>query len=271
MATLLRMKGSQGERDQLERLQNMLQQKNSEIEELITKVKQLEKPKVSENSKELMLYNASECAEFGQGYYTDLLRMKLENSDKEIENLRSELSLQRMKALFENQRVLEIERKLFASERQLEACQSDSINLQVLLEELRIKYEPEELMKNPIGFKKAPGNSSSRRISAHETASLLSQTYEEMISETATKAPAQAVAMNAILPAAMHQKTDQPEKKRVRIKEEEPDRKNIKKKDGNDTAPYPATSLDIIGLLTMGEVRIDKKWLCGEKEVADGN
>ncbi|XP_015284952.1 PREDICTED: protein Spindly [Gekko japonicus] len=246
MATLLRMKGSQGEHDQLERLQNMLQQKNSEIEELIMKVKQLEKSKVSENSKELMLYNVSECTEFGQGYYTDLLRMKLENSDKEIENLRSELSLQRMKALFENQRVLEIERKLFASERQLEACQSDSINLQVLLEELRIKYEPEELMKNPISFKKAPGNvasanSSSMRISAHETASLLSQTYEEIISENAMKTSVQAVPMNVILPSAMHQKTDQPEKKRVSIKEEEPDRKSIKKKDGNDTAPYPVT------------------------------
>lgn len=57
--------------------------------------------------------------------------------------MRSELSLQRMKALFENQRVLEMEQKLFASERQLEVCQSESINLRVLLEELRIKYEPE--------------------------------------------------------------------------------------------------------------------------------
>lgn len=62
---------------------------------------------------------------------------------KEIEDLKSELSLQRMKALFESQRVLEMERKLFASERQLETCQSEGINLQVLLDELRIKYEPE--------------------------------------------------------------------------------------------------------------------------------
>lgn len=62
---------------------------------------------------------------------------------KEIENLKSELSLQRMKALFESQRVLEMERKLFAKERQLEASQSESINLRVLLDELRIKYQPE--------------------------------------------------------------------------------------------------------------------------------
>lgn len=64
--------------------------------------------------------------------------------------MRSELSLQRMKTLFENQRVLEMERKVFASERQLEACQSDSINLQVLLEELRIKYEPEGKCLNSL-------------------------------------------------------------------------------------------------------------------------
>ncbi|XP_077183252.1 protein Spindly isoform X2 [Paroedura picta] len=246
MATLLRMKGSQGEHDQLERLQNMLQQKNSEIEELLMKVKQLEKSKVSENSKELMLYNTSECTEFGHRYYTDLLQMKLENSDKELENLRSELSLQRMKALFENQRVLEMERKLFASERQLEACQSDSINLRVLLEELRIKYEPQELMKNPISLKKDQGNmdsdnSNSARISAHAAASLLSQTYEEVISEAAVKTSLQAAPMNVVQPSAMHQKMNQPEKKRVKIKEEEHDKKSIKKKDGNGTAPFPVT------------------------------
>lgn len=40
------MKGSHGEHDQLERLQNMLQQKNGEIEELLMKVKQLEKSTV---------------------------------------------------------------------------------------------------------------------------------------------------------------------------------------------------------------------------------
>ncbi|XP_054833607.1 protein Spindly [Eublepharis macularius] len=237
MATLLRMKGSQGEHDQLERLQNMLQQKNGEIEELILRVKQLEKSKVSENSHELMLFNASERTEFGGGGCTGLLQMKLENSDKEIENLRSELSLQRMKALFESQRVLEMERKLFANERQLEACQSDSINLRVLLDELRIKYEPEELMKNPINFKKAPGN----MVSVHETISLLSQTKEEIkLSEAALKPSLQTIPMNVVLPSTLHQKNDHPEKKRVRIKEEEFDNKSIKK---NDTASFPVTRL----------------------------
>lgn len=57
--------------------------------------------------------------------------------------MKNELSLQRMKALFESQRVLEMERKLFVTEKQLKACQSENINLSVLLDELKIKYEPE--------------------------------------------------------------------------------------------------------------------------------
>lgn len=46
MATLLQLKGSQAEFDQLERLQSMLEQKNGEIEDLLMKVRQLEKFKV---------------------------------------------------------------------------------------------------------------------------------------------------------------------------------------------------------------------------------
>lgn len=46
MATLLQMKGSQAELEQLERLQSMLEQKNGEIEDLLVKVRQLEKFKV---------------------------------------------------------------------------------------------------------------------------------------------------------------------------------------------------------------------------------
>ncbi|XP_053152455.1 protein Spindly isoform X2 [Hemicordylus capensis] len=242
MATLLRMKGSQGEHDQLERLQNMLQQKNGEIEELLMKVKQLEKStKVSENSRELMVLNTSESE---NGYYTDLLQMKLENSDKEVENLKSELSLQRMKALFESQRVLEMERKLFASERQLEVCQSESINLQVLLDDLRIKYEPEELIK----FKKAHGDMAcdklnSRRTSVSEIACLLSQSKEEAkVSEAALKTTLQAMPMNVAVPPAMQQKSNQPERKRVKIKELEFDRGSINK-DGNNLGPSPSTRL----------------------------
>lgn len=46
MATLLQLKGSQAESDQLERLQSMLEQKNGEIKELLMKTRQLEKFKV---------------------------------------------------------------------------------------------------------------------------------------------------------------------------------------------------------------------------------
>lgn len=46
MATLLQMKGSQAEFEQLERLQSMLEQKNGEIEDLLVKMRQLEKFKV---------------------------------------------------------------------------------------------------------------------------------------------------------------------------------------------------------------------------------
>lgn len=48
-----------------------------------------------------------------------------------------------MKALYESQRVLEVERKLFTSERHLQACQSENMNLRVKLDELKMKYEPE--------------------------------------------------------------------------------------------------------------------------------
>uniref|UniRef100_A0A6J0SII3 Protein Spindly n=1 Tax=Pogona vitticeps TaxID=103695 RepID=A0A6J0SII3_9SAUR len=237
MATLLRMKGSHGEHDQLERLQSMLQQKNGEIEELLMKVKQLEKSTTaSENSRELKVSNTSECVEFEDGYYTDLLQMKLENSDKEIENLKSELSLQRMKALFESQRVLEMERKLFASERQLEASQSETINLRVLVDELKIKYEPEELMKDSVSLKKAPADSLNSRVPSEcETSCLLSQNKEDANqSKASLKTTLQALSMNLVPAPAMEEKYSQPGRKRVKIKEEEFERTAINKKDGND-------------------------------------
>ncbi|XP_044309861.1 protein Spindly [Varanus komodoensis] len=249
MATLLRMKGSQGEHDQLERLQSMLQQKNGEIEELLMKVKQLEKStKVSENSRELKLFNGSDYTEVEDGYYTDLLQMKLENSNKEIENLKSELSLQRMKALFESQRVLEMERKLFAIERQFESSQSENINLHVLLDELKIKYEPEELMKHPINLEKAPAdiisdNLNGRSSSLSETSSLWPENKENIKQhDDALKTTLQAMSMNIIHPPAMEHKSNQQGKKKVRIKEEL-DVTAICKKDGNDIGPSYATRL----------------------------
>ncbi|XP_069057815.1 protein Spindly [Pleurodeles waltl] len=80
-------------------------------------------------------------------YYVDLLKMKLESSNKEIEKIRDELSLQRMKALAESQRVLELERKLFTNERHLKLCQSENMKLRINLDELKIKYEPDEMAK----------------------------------------------------------------------------------------------------------------------------
>uniref|UniRef100_A0A8C9F9F7 Protein Spindly n=1 Tax=Pavo cristatus TaxID=9049 RepID=A0A8C9F9F7_PAVCR len=148
MATLLQMKGSQAEFEQLERLQSMLEQKNGEIEDLLVKVRQLEKFKtLYENMEECRASTSSKGGESEDGYYADLLQMKLDNSNKETETLKNELSLQRMKALYESQRVLEVERKLFTNERHLQACQSENMNLRVMLDELRMKYEPEELLK----------------------------------------------------------------------------------------------------------------------------
>ncbi|KAM8994301.1 protein Spindly isoform 1-T1 [Ara ararauna] len=148
MATLLQLRGSQAEFEQLERLQSMLEQKNGEIQDLLMKVRQLEKFKtLYENLEESKASCSSKAGESEDGYYVDLLQMKLDNSNKETETLKNELSLQRMKALHESQRVLEVERKLFANERHLKASQSENMNLRVRLDELKMKYEPEELFK----------------------------------------------------------------------------------------------------------------------------
>ncbi|XP_074694735.1 protein Spindly isoform X1 [Strix aluco] len=155
MATLLQMKGSQAEFEQLERLQSMLEQKNGEIEDLLMKVRQLEKFKtLYENMEESRAASSAKGGESEDGYYADLLQMKLDNSNKETETLKNELSLQRMKALYESQRVLEVERKLFTNERHLQACQSENMNLRVMLDELKMKYEPEELLKGIKNKKK---------------------------------------------------------------------------------------------------------------------
>ncbi|XP_026541439.1 protein Spindly isoform X1 [Notechis scutatus] len=244
MATLLRMKGSQGEHDQLERLQNMLQQKNGEIEELLMKLKQLEKSMVSENSRELKLSNASEDAEFENGYYIDLLQMKLENSDKEKENLKNELSLQRMKALFESQRVLEMERKLSVTEKQLETCQSKNINLCVLLDELKIKYEPQELMGELISLKKdtrdGPSDSFNISNSLCESSCLPFQN-KELAKETKAdlKTTLEIKSMNVVPLPPIEQRG----KKTVKIEVKDFDRTAMHKKIGNDAGLLQTTRL----------------------------
>ncbi|KAM3925806.1 protein Spindly isoform 2-T2 [Leptodactylus fuscus] len=145
IATLLQLKGSQTDPEQLERLQSMVAQKNSEVEKLLVKVRQLEKCQNYENGPSKV--NADALVQGDEVYYVDLLKMKLENSSKEMEKIKDELSLQRMKALAESQRVLELERKLFTTDRHLKLSQSENMKLRVNLDELKMKYEPDEIVK----------------------------------------------------------------------------------------------------------------------------
>uniref|UniRef100_A0A673HGA5 Protein Spindly n=1 Tax=Sinocyclocheilus rhinocerous TaxID=307959 RepID=A0A673HGA5_9TELE len=133
IATLMQLQGNRADPAQLERLQFMLSDKNNEIESLMMKVRELEKAKVSEVMDET--------------YYTDLLKMQLSNSKKDAEKLKDELSMARMKALSESQRVLELERKLYGTEQALKQRHSDNMRLQVKLEELKMKYIPNEVNK----------------------------------------------------------------------------------------------------------------------------
>ncbi|XP_064376906.1 protein Spindly isoform X2 [Dromaius novaehollandiae] len=238
MAALLQMKGSQAEFEQLERLQSMLEQKNGEIEDLLMKVRQLEKFKILyENTEESRASTSSRGGESEDGYYADLLQMKLDNSNKETETLRNELSLQRMKALYESQRVLEVERKLFTNERHLQACQSENMNLRVMLDELKMKYEPEELLKAKKKREKIPVDSTceyldSKNTSAKETALTQLPSKEETkmssknleLSDASPKKHAlEAPPINIAL-QAMHKVVEaEKERKRVKIRDEHHD------------------------------------------------
>ncbi|XP_040298759.1 protein Spindly [Bufo bufo] len=145
IATLLQLKGSQTDPEQLERLQSMVAQKNSEVEKLLLRVRQLEKCQNYENGPSKI--NTDTLVQGDEAYYVDLLKMKLEHSSKEMEKIKDELSLQRMKALAESQRVLELERKLFTTDRHLKLLQSENMKLRVNLDELKMKYEPDEIVK----------------------------------------------------------------------------------------------------------------------------
>ncbi|XP_012415597.1 protein Spindly isoform X1 [Trichechus manatus latirostris] len=149
IATLLQMKGSQTEFEQQERLFAMLEQKNGEIKHLLGEIRNLEKFKSLYESMESKPSANSGVLE-DNTYYTDLLQIKLDNLNKENESTKGELSLQRMKALFESQRALDIERKLFANERFLQLSQSENMKLRAKLDELRLKYEPEEKVEVPV-------------------------------------------------------------------------------------------------------------------------
>ncbi|XP_032707665.1 protein Spindly isoform X3 [Lontra canadensis] len=153
IATLLQMKGSQTEFEQQERLLAMLEQKNGEIKHLLGEIRNLEKFKSLYESTESKL-SANSGAPEDNTYYTDLLQMKLDNLNKENESTKGELSIQRMKALFESQRALDIERKLFANERCLQLSQSENMKLRAKLDELKLKYEPEEKIEVPVPKKR---------------------------------------------------------------------------------------------------------------------
>ncbi|KAM4826617.1 protein Spindly [Thomomys bottae] len=151
IAALLQMKGSQTESEQQERLFAMVEQKNGEIKHLLGEVKNLEKFKeLYESVKQKPAVEARPSAPEDSSYYTDLLQLKIHELNKENESTRGELSIQRMKALFESQRTLDFERKLFASERCLQVLESENMKLRVKLDELKLKYEPEEVMEVPV-------------------------------------------------------------------------------------------------------------------------
>uniref|UniRef100_A0A2I3H2Z1 Protein Spindly n=1 Tax=Nomascus leucogenys TaxID=61853 RepID=A0A2I3H2Z1_NOMLE len=139
IATLLQMKGSQTEFEQQERLLAMLEQKNGEIKHLLGEIRNLEKFKPSVDSGALE----------DNTYYTDLLQMN-KCLSWWMERWTCELSIQRMKALFESQRALDIERKLFANERCLQLSESENMKLRAKLDELKLKYEPEETVEVPV-------------------------------------------------------------------------------------------------------------------------
>ncbi|XP_006906559.1 protein Spindly isoform X2 [Pteropus alecto] len=149
IATLLQMKGSQTEFEQQERLFAMLEQKNGEIKHLLGEIRNLEKFKSLYESMESKPSDNSAALK-DNTYYTDLLQIKLDNLNKENESTKGELSIQRMKALFESQRALDIERKLFANERCLQRFQSENMKLRAKIDELKLKYEPEEKIEVPV-------------------------------------------------------------------------------------------------------------------------
>ncbi|XP_076878012.1 protein Spindly [Brachyhypopomus gauderio] len=152
ISNLMQLHGSRADPAQLERLHFMLSEKNSEIESLNRKVQQLEKLETNEDQTST---GSCKTVEFvDETYYTDLLKIQLSNSKKVAEELKDELSMARMKALSESQRVLQLERKFFGAENALKQGQSDNVKLQVKLEELQMKYEPHEVNKTRIQKRK---------------------------------------------------------------------------------------------------------------------
>ncbi|XP_068596627.1 protein Spindly [Brachionichthys hirsutus] len=154
IASLMQLLGSRADPAQLERLHGMLVEKNREIQNLMTKLQRLEKVEATFTSQQASLAPSERADVHDATYYSDLLQMKLDGAVKDVERLKDELSLQRMKSLSESQRALELERKLFASERLFKQAQSEMIKLQIRVDELQDKYEPSETKKDVIRRKK---------------------------------------------------------------------------------------------------------------------
>ncbi|XP_028299812.1 protein Spindly [Gouania willdenowi] len=151
IATLMQLQGSRADPAQLERLQSMLSERNTEIQSLLNKLQKAERLL---KCQPVNPTPAQDKEDRDETFYTNLLQMKLDNTVKDAERLGDELSFQRMKSLSESQRALELERKLFTSERLLKQTQSDKIKIQLRLEELQQKYEPKQAKMNPIRKRK---------------------------------------------------------------------------------------------------------------------
>ncbi|XP_066447201.1 protein Spindly-like [Eleutherodactylus coqui] len=265
IATLLQLKGSQTDPEQLERLQSMVAQKNSEVEKLLTKVGHLEKCKQSyENGPSKITTDA--LVQGDDVYYVDLLKMKLESLSKEMETIKDELSVQRMKALAESQRVLELERKLFTTDRHLKLSQGENMKLRVSLDELRMKYEPDEIVKLQTQRRRreqlpldcpaeavANGKDVAVRVGDPDPNSQREgKDNVAFLSEATACSPEEKPAPSAELDvpnAPMSQdepSSSQPvkERKRVRIAEDVTDPQTLSKKDCGVTSPPPRSSAE---------------------------
>lgn len=163
-------------------------------------------------------------------YYTDLLKMQLANSKKDAEKLKEELSMARMKALSESQRVLELERKLYGTEQALKLRHSDNMKLQVKLEELKIKYTPNEVNKAQVQkrrrekFPVPEENSASVKDETTTQDTELSKNSNEKAEE---KTPSHPVEKPVVIPLQSEQPTEpnpvlSRESKSVRICEDPP-------------------------------------------------
>ncbi|XP_073507208.1 protein Spindly isoform X7 [Phyllobates terribilis] len=193
-------------------------------------------------------------------YYVDLLKMKLENSNKEMEKLKDELSLQRMKALAESHRVLELERKLFNTDRNLKLSQSENMKLRISLDELKMKYEPDEIVRVQTQRRRREelphdcsaeniANSKALSVSGFNPVSNSKQDEKEnlvLLSEGCTKSPGEESASCAYhdVPESQDiQSNTQPtkERKRVRIAEDLNDPHTLSNKDITSTSPRSST------------------------------